>query len=540
MTISSSYPDILQNGTIADATQVMADFYQIQNDVNANAAHNGANSDITSILGLTTALSTSQGGTGQTSLAAFMAAIGAAGLDFITLTSNTTLYVSPSGSDSNNGLTVGTPFLTRQKAVTTAYSYNLNGYTLTIQLADGTYTDNLAVTRPFTNGIVVMNGDSSTPSNVLVTGSTVVQYSARLDLQNFKIQPASGNAISAILDGVINLGVGIIFGSATGASQCYASDNGKIFFNAAYTISGGAAAHFYSVYGGDITTNGVAVTVSGTPTFSGQFAYCQDSNINFASSTFTGSATGQRFNVTSNGVIWDGGAGVSALPGNAAGTWSTGGRYGVSAGAGLINVQYLKSGTTYTPTPGTNTIKYIIVAGGGGGGGSGASGSGGNGGTGGVTSFLSGAVSVAGGTGGAAIQIGGLGGASGTIGLLLLGSQGQSGGNVMSSSGSPNGGDGGTGIYGSGKGMGGAGGSSGATAGIANTGAGGGGGPGNALLANGGGGGGSGAIGIGYATGITGTYTYAIGAGGSAGTVGTSGYAGAVGGSGLIIVEEYS
>jgi hypothetical protein len=27
------------------------------------------------------------------------------------------------------------------------------------------------------------------------------------------------------------------------------------------------------------------------------------------------------------------------LPGNAAGTWSTGGRYGVSAGAGLINVQ---------------------------------------------------------------------------------------------------------------------------------------------------------------------------------------------------------
>ena len=69
MTISAAYPDILQNGTTADAAQVMADFYQIQNDVNANAAHNGANSDITSLSGLTTPLTTVQGGTGASSLA---------------------------------------------------------------------------------------------------------------------------------------------------------------------------------------------------------------------------------------------------------------------------------------------------------------------------------------------------------------------------------------------------------------------------------------------------------------------------------------
>lgn len=68
MTISTAYPDILQNGTPADATQVMADFYQIQNDVNANAAHNGANSDITSLTGLTTPLAPAYGGTGATTL----------------------------------------------------------------------------------------------------------------------------------------------------------------------------------------------------------------------------------------------------------------------------------------------------------------------------------------------------------------------------------------------------------------------------------------------------------------------------------------
>ena len=65
--IIPSLPDLLQNGTPADATQVMADFYQIQNDVNANAAENGANSSITSLTGLTTPLSIAQGGIGATS-----------------------------------------------------------------------------------------------------------------------------------------------------------------------------------------------------------------------------------------------------------------------------------------------------------------------------------------------------------------------------------------------------------------------------------------------------------------------------------------
>lgn len=76
MTISPSYPFNLQNGTTADATQVMADFLQIQNDVNANAAHNGINSDITEISGLTVPLSILQGGTGATTSSAARTALG--------------------------------------------------------------------------------------------------------------------------------------------------------------------------------------------------------------------------------------------------------------------------------------------------------------------------------------------------------------------------------------------------------------------------------------------------------------------------------
>ena len=109
MTISPAYPDLLQNGNPADATQVMADFYQIQNDVNANAAENGANSSITSLSGLTTPLSIAQGGTGGSSASAARTALGAAAVgangDITSLSGLTTpLSVAQGGTGGTTAL----------------------------------------------------------------------------------------------------------------------------------------------------------------------------------------------------------------------------------------------------------------------------------------------------------------------------------------------------------------------------------------------------------------------------------------------------
>lgn len=60
--IVNSLPFNLQNGTTADATQVMSNFNQIVNNTNTNAAKNGANSDITSLLGLSTPIDYLAGG----------------------------------------------------------------------------------------------------------------------------------------------------------------------------------------------------------------------------------------------------------------------------------------------------------------------------------------------------------------------------------------------------------------------------------------------------------------------------------------------
>jgi hypothetical protein len=60
--IVGSPPFTLTNGSLADATQVMANFNSTITQVNANAANNGANANITSLSGLTTPLSPVQGG----------------------------------------------------------------------------------------------------------------------------------------------------------------------------------------------------------------------------------------------------------------------------------------------------------------------------------------------------------------------------------------------------------------------------------------------------------------------------------------------
>jgi hypothetical protein len=64
-TIIGTLPFTLQNGTIADANQVMSDFNTIVASVNANAAASGANSNITALNGLTTPLVYTSGGSSQ-------------------------------------------------------------------------------------------------------------------------------------------------------------------------------------------------------------------------------------------------------------------------------------------------------------------------------------------------------------------------------------------------------------------------------------------------------------------------------------------
>lgn len=88
-------PFNLTNGTLADASQVMSNYNAIISSVGSTCAGTGANGDITSLTGLTTALTAAQGGTNR--WVATVASGGSANAQTITTAIPTTSYTLTKG-----------------------------------------------------------------------------------------------------------------------------------------------------------------------------------------------------------------------------------------------------------------------------------------------------------------------------------------------------------------------------------------------------------------------------------------------------------
>lgn len=258
--------------------------------------------------------------------------------DRIRLGASANFFVSTTGNDSNNGLTSATPWLTVSHALQTiASNYDLGQSVATVQLADGTYSAGCTLGVTFIGGqlgSVILQGNTVTPSNVLVSSSgTNAFYCARgmqLVVQYFKVAITSGNWGCFVCDqgATIQVGPGMVFGATTGV-HFSALNGGRIIINNNYTISGGGLAHWAADYGAFISGTGLTITLSGTPAFSSAFATAADcSTLNVNGNTFSGSgATGPRYFSQTNSVINSGGGGASYLPGSSGGSVATQGLY---------------------------------------------------------------------------------------------------------------------------------------------------------------------------------------------------------------------
>lgn len=246
------------------------------------------------------------------------------------LTAARTYYVATTGSDTNTGLSAGVPFATVQKAIDAVAALDLSGFDVTLQLANGTYAAATvaAVSGPFIGrGSVTLRGDPATPANVTLNGSGTcvsVTNGARLSVSGLRF--TGGTAISAIggyvtVTGAVNFGASSGYHVATG-------DGGRASINTSYAISGGALYHWIAYSHGAISCGSRTVTLSGTPAFSQAFAYASRLGaLEVAFNTFSGSATGTRYAIDTNGFIFVYGAGANYLPGSVAGSASTGGQY---------------------------------------------------------------------------------------------------------------------------------------------------------------------------------------------------------------------
>jgi hypothetical protein len=248
-----------------------------------------------------------------------------------------TYYVRTDGSDSNTGLvdSSGGAFLTIQKALDVSGMVDLNGYDITVQVADGTYTGSIVVDIPFVGGLVYLVGNTGTPANVVISHNaygafTLSGAGVRLSISGVKIQNSAasslGQGILINSQAVLDISGVIDFGTCT---RYHIEANSGAFVNvlSAYTISGNASRHWAINQGAHLILSSIALTLSGTRAFT-IFCFVQSgAGVTAFAFSFSGSATGQRYNASLGGTINAYSGGASYFPGDAVGATATGGQY---------------------------------------------------------------------------------------------------------------------------------------------------------------------------------------------------------------------
>jgi hypothetical protein len=181
-------------------------------------------------------------------------------------------------------------------------------------------------------GQVIIIGDEVTPSNVRLYMTGTVGISAygggQWTIAGVKIECAAGVGLSVYRNASVSLR-NVSF-STCGAEHIKCSDSGFVQFLAgsANSIVGNATAFVACYNGGSFSASGIAFTVLTTPAFSAAFVVAQFcGTVQFFNASFTGSATGVRYIAQTNGVIQSPAGGATNLPGNSAGSVSTGGQY---------------------------------------------------------------------------------------------------------------------------------------------------------------------------------------------------------------------
>ncbi|MFN7152923.1 MAG: hypothetical protein ACK4OE_04460 [Acidovorax sp.] len=249
------------------------------------------------------------------------------------LTAARTYYVRTDGSDSNTGLvnSSGGAFLTIQKALTVAGNLDLGTYDLTIQIANGTYSGASTGGATIGSGRVVLLGNIATPSSVVLTssGNTLLFTGFGLyRVQGVKIESTSASGLTSANSCNVEVG-NIVCGTAGTFGIHLYSNGGTLRVIGNYEIASGAWYHARATAAGAFRSElAITTTLIGTPAFSGAFIQALVvGQAVYYGATFSGSATGKRYDATTNGIIFANGAGASYYPGDVAGTLSTGGQY---------------------------------------------------------------------------------------------------------------------------------------------------------------------------------------------------------------------
>lgn len=257
------------------------------------------------------------------------------------LTAARTYYVRTDGSDSNTGLanSAGSAFLTIQKAVDVAAAFDNNNFDITILVGPGTYAAGVVLREHVGGGTIHVRGLNADQTSTIISvnnGSCFRGIETRYSKYKatyLTLQTTGTAGYPILLEGGKNyLTIDQINYAAAGRTHMYIA-SGSILNarGATYSISGSVDAGWHVECIDQALFIGVlcSVTFTGTPAFiGGGFAKAsRNSLLQFFSSSFSGTATGQRYLADLGAGIFVNGAGASYLPGSTAGSATTPGWY---------------------------------------------------------------------------------------------------------------------------------------------------------------------------------------------------------------------
>lgn len=203
--------------------------------------------------------------------------------------SNITIYVSTTGND-NTGLgTSASPYRTITKALS-VIPKNLNGKTVTISIAAGTYAEDVKV-KHFSCGTIKFTGSSTVTMNSLEVSSCVL----RVDFLSLAFTGSVGLSVNECGAFITSSGNVTTTGSSVGIAAhegSYVYVGGGVTFNTVTTgISANSASNVYvsDIFGSNVGTSMIASTGA-------QIAYGTHSATTRA---ITATSTGGRINTGS-------------------------------------------------------------------------------------------------------------------------------------------------------------------------------------------------------------------------------------------------
>lgn len=253
------------------------------------------------------------------------------------LTATRDFYVATTGNDTTGDGSSGSPWATINHAVQSVLAMDLNGFSPTINVADGTYA-RFSVSGPGVGfhsdvggtsfGNLQIIGNTSTPANCVIDGGGsgigIYAWYTYVGISGFTVQNcAQGLYVDAAAWVDFS---SMVFGACSDA-HVSAARFGVASAASNYSIVDDANYH-WRADGGAIYCSSRTITLTGTPAFGANFAASlAGGRIIAASNTFSGAATGSRYYADTNGTIYTGGGGATYFPGNAVGVLATGGVY---------------------------------------------------------------------------------------------------------------------------------------------------------------------------------------------------------------------